>query len=149
LRPVEDADEDTDEDTASRFGQLLARSRRLVRNAGYNSWPYPGEVATLASNTRIEVPRQRLAEFCRRHHIRRLSLFGSVLGEGFGPESDVDVLVEFEADKVPGLFRLAGLEMELSEILGGRKVDMNTPKCLSSYFRDKVVAEAEELYVRP
>ena len=72
-----------------------------------------------------------------------------MLGEGFGPESDVDVLVEFEADKVPGLFRLAGLEMELSEILGGRKVDMNTPKCLSSYFRDKVVAEAEELYVRP
>jgi hypothetical protein len=103
----------------------------------------------LASNTRIEVPRQLLAEFCRRHHIRRLSLFGSVLGEGFGPESDVDVLVEFEADKVPGLFRLAGLEMELSELLGGRKVDMNTPKCLSPYFRDKVVAEAEEQYVRP
>jgi predicted nucleotidyltransferase len=106
-------------------------------------------VATLASNARIEVPRQQLAEFCQRHHIRRLSLFGSVLGERFGPESDVDVLVEFEADKVPGLFRLAGLEMELSELLGGRKVDMNTPNCLSPYFRDKVVAEAEEQYVRP
>ena len=103
----------------------------------------------MASNARIEVPRQRLAEFCRRHHIRRLSLFGSVLGEGFGPESDVDVLVEFEAGKVPGLFRLAGLEMERSELLGGRKVDMNTPNCLSPYFRDKVIAEAEEQYVRP
>jgi len=103
----------------------------------------------LASKTRIEIPRQRLAEFCRRHHIRRLSLFGSVLGEGFGPASDVDVLVEFEADKVPGLFRLAGLEMELSELLGGRKVDMNTPNCLSPYFRDQVLAEAEEQYVRP
>lgn len=103
----------------------------------------------MASKTRIEIPRQRLAEFCRRHHIRRLSLFGSVLGEGFGPASDVDVLVEFEADKVPGLFRLAGLEMELSELLGGRKVDMNTPNCLSPYFRDQVLAEAEEQYVRP
>lgn len=103
----------------------------------------------MASKAHIEIPRPQLAEFCRRHHITRLSLFGSVLGEGFGPESDVDVLVEFEVDKVPGLFRLAGLEMELSELLGGRKVDMNTSKCLSPYFRDQVLAEAEEQYVRP
>ena len=72
--------------------------------------------------------------------------FASVLRDDFGPDSDIDVLVEFEPEHVPGLVRLAGMEHELSELLDGRKVDMNTPLCLSRYFRDEVVEEAEVLY---
>jgi predicted nucleotidyltransferase len=72
-----------------------------------------------------------------------------VLRDDFGPDSDVDVLVEFEPGHVPGLFRLAGMELELAAILGGRKVDMNTPQCISRYFRDQVQAEAKVQYVQP
>jgi len=94
---------------------------------------------------RIIVPRDRVAEFCRRHHIRRLAFFGSVLRDDFGPDSDVDVLVEFEEGHVPGLAFFA-MERELSEILG-HKVDLNTPQFLSRYFRDQVLADAEVQYV--
>jgi hypothetical protein len=93
----------------------------------------------------IEIPRQRLVEFCRRNQIRRLALFGSVLRDDFSPQSDVDVLVEFEPQARVGLLRLAGMEIELSQILG-RKVDLNTPGSLSNYFRDQVLAEAEVQY---
>jgi len=93
----------------------------------------------------IEVPPERLAEFCRRNHIRRLSLFGSILREDFGPESDVDVLVEFGAGRTPGLLGMAGMEIELSEILG-RKADLRTAEDLSRYFRDDVVRKAETQY---
>lgn len=96
--------------------------------------------------TRILVDRQQIADFCRRHHIRKLAFFGSVLRDDFGPESDIDVLVEFEPGRVPGLAFLA-MEEELSEILG-RKVDLNTPGFLSPYFRDRVVAEAEVQYAQ-
>lgn len=92
----------------------------------------------------IDVPRQRIAEFCRRHHIRTLSLFGSVLREDFAPSSDVDVLVEFEEGCTPGLAFFT-MEMELAELLG-RPVDLNTPECLSRHFRDEVLAEAESVY---
>jgi hypothetical protein len=94
----------------------------------------------------VEVDRAKVAEFCRSHHVRRLALFGSVLGDGFGPESDVDVLVEFEPGHVPGLIRLAGLEREFSGVLGGRKVDLRTPEDLSRYFRQDVVERAEVVY---
>jgi predicted nucleotidyltransferase len=95
----------------------------------------------------VPVDRSRLAEFCRTHHIRRLALFGSVLRRDFGPESDVDVLVEFEPGKVPGLIRLAGLEDELSQsCFGGRKVDLRTAEDLSPQFRSKVLSEAEVQY---
>ena len=100
------------------------------------------------ANPKVSIPRDKIANFCRRHHIRKLSLFGSVLRDDFGPHSDVDVLVEFEPGHVPGLIRLAGMELELSEILGGRKVDMNTPQCLSRYFRDQVQREAQVQYVQ-
>jgi predicted nucleotidyltransferase len=93
----------------------------------------------------IEVDREKIAEFCRRHHIRRLAFFGSVLREDFRPDSDVDVLVEFEKDHVPGLIRLAGMEIEMTEILG-READFRTAEDLSRYFRDKVVANAEVQY---
>jgi hypothetical protein len=93
----------------------------------------------------IRVPRDKIAGFCRRNHIRRLALFGSVLRRDFGQESDVDVLVEFEPDHVPGL-AFFGMQDELSQILG-RKVDLNTPQFLSRRFRKAVQDEAEDLYV--
>jgi predicted nucleotidyltransferase len=93
---------------------------------------------------RIEIPKEALADFCRRNHIRRLAFFGSVLRDDFTPESDVDVLVEFEPGARVGL-RFFGIERELSEILK-HKVDLNTPGFLSKYFRDEVIAQAEVLY---
>jgi hypothetical protein len=97
------------------------------------------------TRARIAIPRERLEAFCSRHHIRRLSLFGSVLRPDFGPGSDVDVLVEFEPECVPGL-AFFGMQEELSQILG-RKVDLNTPGFLSSYFRDEALRTAEDQYV--
>jgi len=94
---------------------------------------------------KIEIPRDRVAAFCRRNHIRKLALFGSILRDDFRPQSDIDVLVEFDPGHVPGL-RFFALERELSELLG-RKVDLNTPNFLSPYFRDRVLAEAEIQYV--
>lgn len=96
------------------------------------------------SRAHIDIPQEMVAEFCRRNHIRRLALFGSVLRDDFGPGSDVDVLVEFESGHVPGL-RFFAMETELAEILG-RRVDLNTPGFLSDYFRDDVLAEAEVQY---
>ncbi|HUF42505.1 MAG TPA: nucleotidyltransferase family protein [Verrucomicrobiae bacterium] len=95
----------------------------------------------------VSVNHEKLAQFCRRNHIRRLAFFGSVLRDDFGPESDVDVLVEFEPGHAPGLsfFRM---QDELTELLG-RKVDLNTPQFLSRYFRDRVLAEAEVQYSNP
>lgn len=102
----------------------------------------------MGSRAQIDIPYEKIAEFCRRHHIRKLSLFGSVLREDFRPDSDVDVLVEFEPEHIPGFIRLASMELELSEILNGRKVDVNTPQCLSRYFRDEVLATAEVQYAQ-
>ena len=96
---------------------------------------------------RIHVDRQKIAEFCRLHHIRKLALFGSVLRADFGPESDIDVLVEFEPGHVPGL-AFFSMEEELSKLLG-RKVVLNTSGFLSPYFRDRVLSEAEVQYVQP
>jgi predicted nucleotidyltransferase len=94
----------------------------------------------------IEIPREKIAEFCKRHHIRKLSLFGSVLRDDFHPDSDIDVLVEFEPEHVPGLGFFA-MQDELSELLG-RPVDLNTPNFLSPYFRDEVKAQALVQYVQ-
>jgi predicted nucleotidyltransferase len=99
------------------------------------------------NRVRVNLPKGKIAEFCRRHHIRKLAVFGSALRRDFRSDSDVDVLVEFEPGHTPGLIRLAGMEIELSTLLGGRKVDMNTPLCLSPYFRDEVLAEAAPVYV--
>jgi predicted nucleotidyltransferase len=95
----------------------------------------------------IEIPQEAIAAFCRQHNIRRLSLFGSVLRDDFRPDSDVDVLVEFEAGAVVGLFDIARMERELSPLFG-RKVDLRTPGDLSRYFRDSVLAMAEVQYER-
>ena len=94
---------------------------------------------------RLDVDHEALERFCRENLIRRLALFGSVLREDFGPQSDVDVLVEFEAGTRMGLMGLTRVELELTALLG-RKVDLNTPKGLHHRFRDRVLAEAEVLY---
>jgi predicted nucleotidyltransferase len=99
-------------------------------------------------NTRakIAVPKEQIAEFCRKHYIRKLALFGSVLRDDFRPGSDVDVLVEFEPNHVPGFIRLFGIEEELSTLLGGRKVDLVTFKALNWRIRDRVLSDAEMQY---
>ncbi len=95
----------------------------------------------------INISRQKIAAFCRRNHILKLSFFGSVLGNDFGPNSDIDVLVEFEMNHVPGLIRLAGMEIELSKLLGHR-VDLRTPEDLNRYFRQEVLDMAEVQYAQ-
>jgi len=92
-----------------------------------------------------DLPREKIEEFCKRNHIRRLSLFGSALRGHAGPDSDIDFLVEFHPDHIPGLIKLAGMEIELSEILE-RKVDLRTPQNLSRYFRQEVLNSAELQY---
>ena len=98
------------------------------------------------SNSKIKIPGEKIADFCKKNHIRKLSLFGSVLGDDFSSDSDIDFLVEFETGKVPGLIGLSRMERELSDILGGRKVDLRTPQDLSKYFRQEVLARAEVQY---
>lgn len=97
---------------------------------------------------RITVDRAAIATFCRKHHIRKLAFFGSVPRDDFRPDSDIDVLVEFEPGHTPGFIRLAGLEFEFSPLLGGRTVEMKTAEDLSRYFRHEVVATAEVCYPR-
>ena len=92
--------------------------------------------------THIEIPKDKIAEFCKRNHVLKLLLFGSVLSNEFRPDSDVDILVEFEVGSRVGLIRMAGMEIELSKILG-RKADLRTPADLSRYFRDDVLKSAE------
>lgn len=93
----------------------------------------------------MRIPKEKIAEFCRKNHIRRLSLFGSALRSGFTSESDIDLLVEFYADHIPGLITLSGMEIELSEILG-RKADLRTAEDLSPYFRQQVLETAQVQY---
>ena len=95
---------------------------------------------------KIQIPKNLLDDFCRRWRVRKLSLFGSVLRDDFGPQSDVDVLVEFESGAMVGYFELADMESELSQLLG-RKADIRTPAELSRYFRQDVLAAAETQYV--
>ncbi|MDI6808577.1 MAG: nucleotidyltransferase family protein [Candidatus Eisenbacteria bacterium] len=99
-----------------------------------------------AKKAHVEFPEDKVASFCKKHHILRLSLYGSVLRDDFGLESDVDVLVEFETGHVPSFFRLFDMEDELSVMLGGRKVDLRTPEDLSRYFRRNVLATAVVKY---
>ena len=99
----------------------------------------------LSKRCRIDIPKAALAVFCEKHHIRKLSVFGSVLRDDFRPDSDIDVLVEFRRGHAIGFIRLAAIERELSGMLG-RKVDLRTPADLSRYFRDEVVESAEVHY---
>lgn len=98
-------------------------------------------------STYLSISHEQLAHFCERNRILRLSLFGSTLKGTNHPESDIDLLVEFEGEAKPSLLDLARMEMELSKLLGGKKVDLRTPADLSRYFRDQVLREAEVQYV--
>lgn len=96
----------------------------------------------------LNLDEDALAHFCKRHHIRRLSLFGSQLKGTARSDSDIDFLVEFEPQQIPGLLGIAGMEIELSEMLGGRRVDLRTAGDLSRYFREQVVRTAEVQYAQ-
>jgi hypothetical protein len=96
----------------------------------------------------LKPPQEKIVDFCKRHHIRKLALFGSFLRDDFGPESDIDVLVEFEPGQTVGFFKLFDLEEELSNLFGGRKVELNTPNSLSRYFRQEVLRSAEVQYAQ-
>lgn len=99
-------------------------------------------------NKQISIQKDKIAEFCKKHHIQRLAIFGSALRNDFELESDIDILVDFEPGRTPGFFKLFEMEDELSSLFGGRKVDLLTPQDLSQYFRDRVSESAEVQYVR-
>ncbi len=96
----------------------------------------------------VSIPKDRLAALCQEHGIKWLTVFGSALREDFGPGSDIDVLVEFETDRIPRLLGVAGIELELSELFSGRKVDLRTPEDLSPYFRQDVLDTVEVQYAK-
>jgi len=96
----------------------------------------------------VNISKEKIINFCKKNHIKRLAFFGSVQRNDFNPESDVDILVEFEPGHTPGFFKLFDMEQELSSVLNGRKVDIRTPDDLSRYFRDKIKEEAEIYYVQ-
>ncbi len=95
---------------------------------------------------RVSIPRKKIAAFCAAHHITKLAFFGSVIRDDFGPDSDIDVLVEFEPGRVPGFFGLFEMEEELSAILGRERVEMKTPEDLSPYFRNDVLEQMRVEY---
>jgi predicted nucleotidyltransferase len=99
----------------------------------------------MAYSLEQKMPKKKLVEFCKRNHIRKLSIFGSAIRGELQPDSDIDLLVEFEEGHTPGLFSIVKMEMELAEMLG-RKVDLRTPEDLSQYFRDEVVQNAKLQY---
>ncbi len=120
--------------------------RRVVKDRQWSRMlPFLQE-RTEQMPVQIAINTGAVANFCRRHHITRLALFGSVLRDDFGPDSDVDVLVRFHPQHIPGLIRLGGMAHELSQILGRRQVDLLTQEDLSEYFREDVEAAAEVLY---
>lgn len=97
---------------------------------------------------KIRLPKEKIAEFCKENNIIKFSIFGSVLRDDFNENSDIDILVEFDKNHIPGFIRLANIQRKLSELLGGKLVDIRTPSELSPYFRDKVIKVAEVQYVQ-
>ena len=98
------------------------------------------------SSIRQQLMDDRIAAFCRTHHIRQLSLFGSALKDEMTEDSDIDLLVEFEEGHVPGLFGIVRMERELSGLLDGMTIDLRTPGDLSRYFRDEVIKSSVVIY---
>ncbi|GEM_PF-181146 len=135
-------DSELNPEPSMQFEEHLARSKV---HTGHSKQKRDGKTLDPVAE-RFKVSPERLTEFCRRHHIRKLALFGSVLRDDFRPDSDVDVLVEFEPGNVPG-FAIIEMESELSKLVG-RKVDIRTPGDLSRYFRDRVVKEARVEYAQ-
>ena len=94
----------------------------------------------------IRIPKKELNNYCKKHHIKKMAFFGSILKGDFNPNSDIDILVEFEKEHIPGFFKLMEIEEELSKFFQGVKVDLRTPNDLSRYFRSKVVSNAVVIY---
>jgi uncharacterized protein len=94
----------------------------------------------------INIPKKKIESYCKKNHIKKLALFGSFLRRDFSSDSDIDVLVEFEEDHIPGFFDLLKMEEQLSKFFKGKKIDLRTPKDLSRYFRKKVISNAEVIY---
>jgi len=123
----------------------------LVSVSSFNEWlsnrKRSSAAAVLPPEHRFHIPldQEQIRAFCQKHFIRRLALFGSILTDQFRPDSDVDVLVDFIPGREPGLFGMAGMEIELTQMLG-REVDLRTPMDLSPYFRDDVLREADVQY---
>lgn len=105
----------------------------------------PSEFYKMTYSLENKIPKDKLAGFCKKNHIRKLFVFGSAARDKLQPDSDIDLLVEFEQNLTPGLFSIIKMEMELTEMLG-RKVDLRTPEDLSQYFREEVVRNAEPQY---
>lgn len=97
---------------------------------------------------KIKLPKDKIAKFCQENHIIKLSLFGSILRNDFNETSDIDILIEFDKNHIPGFIRLANIQSTLSKLLGGKEVDIRTPNDLSPYIRDKVLNTAEVQYVQ-
>jgi uncharacterized protein len=96
---------------------------------------------------KVNLTKEQIADFCKKNHIKKFAFFGSVLRDDFRPDSDIDILVDLEPGAPIGLFEMADMELQLSDMVG-RKVDLRTPQDLSKYFRNKVIEEAEVLYER-
>jgi len=99
-------------------------------------------------NISVEIPKDKIRDFCVRNHINSLSFFGSIQRDDFAPESDIDILVEFEQGFTPGYFKLLEMEEKLSSLFNGRKIDLRTPEDLSRYFREEVKQKSEVCYVK-
>ncbi len=118
----------------------------VSRNTESNSISKSGGAAAPSRISQsVHIPRKQLVAFCQQHHIKSLALFGSVLRDDFRPDSDIDVLVEFQPGRTPGFLKMACMENELSALFGNRKVDLRTPQDLSRHFRDRVLRDAEVL----
>lgn len=113
---------------------------------GYNRVYHGVEMIAQLTSPKIEIPKDKVADFCKRNHIRKLSLFGSVLRSDFRPDSDIDVLVEFEAGHVPGFIGLGRMQEELSRLLANRTVDLVTIKFVNHRIRQRVLASSEVMY---
>jgi uncharacterized protein len=124
--------------------QIIVKKDHYMRSESGAYYPAVEPSAGMACG-RICFQKGEIKVFCKRHHIKSLALFGSILRDDFRPDSDIDVLVEFKKGHTPGFLALADIEQELYFLLGERKVDMRTPQDLSPYFRDKVIQEAEVL----
>ena len=116
-----------------------------IRNTALNPTNASSVAVASRIRERVRVPKRQLAAFCQRYHVKSLALFGSVLRDDFRPDSDIDVLVEFQPGKTPGLFTIVDMEDELSALFENRKVDLRTAQDLSRFFRDKVVREAQPI----
>lgn len=128
------------------MSEVVERALYKARSGGVKAVREPSLQYDGGTRSHVAVSREKISNFCRKHHIQKLALFGSVLTDKFGPDSDVDILAQFEEGQAPGLFEMVSLEEKLSAIFHGYAIDLKTPQELSRYFRSKILEEAEVIY---